>query len=238
MMVRNERLTLAGLSVLARIPEAPKALLLALHGLQGSKEHILALLPGYAERGFVLLAFDAPRHGEREGPPPSSKSPRYVEEVYRVALGFKEEARRVAEEAERRFGLPLFLAGGSLGAFVAHLLLAEGFRPQAVLAFIGSGFPMKLPQGQVVEDPEVLALYEAPPATRGEAYGGVPLLHLHGSRDLIVPLARMEKTLEALRPHYPEGRLARFVEEGAGHTLTPLMARVGLAFLEHWLEAR
>ena len=46
------------------------------------------------------------------------------------------------------------------------------------------------------------------------------------------------KTLEALRPHYPEGRLARFVEEGAGHTLTPLMARVGLAFLEHWLEAR
>ena len=48
----------------------------------------------------------------------------------------------------------------------------------------------------------------------------------------------LEKTLEALRPHYPEGRLARFVEEGAGHTLTPLMARVGLAFLEHWLEAR
>ena len=97
MRVRTERLTLAGLSVLARIPEAPKALLLALHGLQGSKEHILALLPGYAERGFLLLAFDAPRHGEREGPPPSSKSPRYVEEVYRVALGFKEEARRVAE---------------------------------------------------------------------------------------------------------------------------------------------
>ena len=149
MRVRTERLTLAGLSVLARIPEAPKALLLALHGLQGSKEHILALLPGYAERGFLLLAFDAPRHGEREGPPPSSKSPRYVEEVYRVALGFKEEARRVAEEAERRFGLPLFLAGGSLGAFVAHLLLAEGFRPRGVLAFIGSGFPMKLPQGQV-----------------------------------------------------------------------------------------
>mgnify|MGYP007031628778 CR=1 FL=1 len=51
-------------------------------------------------------------------------------------------------------------------------------------------------------------------------------------------LMKARLTLEALRPHYPEGRLARFVEEGAGHTLTPLMARVGLAFLEHWLEAR
>ncbi|MGC8876680.1 alpha/beta hydrolase [Thermus sp.] len=234
-MVRTERLTLAGLPLLAQVPERPKALLLALHGLQGSKEGILSLLPGYAERGFLLLAFDAPRHGEREGPPPSAKSPRYVEEVYRVALAFKEEARSVAEEAKERFGLPLFLAGGSLGAFVVHLLLSEGLRPRAALAFIGSGFPMKLPKGQVVEDPEVKALYQAPPATRGEAYGGVPLLHLHGTKDLIVPLERMEKTVEALRPHYPEGRLARFLEEGAGHTITPLMARVGLAFLEHWL---
>lgn len=170
------------------------------------------------------------------GPPPSAKSPRYVEEVYQVALGFKEEALRVAEEARTRFGLPLYLAGGSLGAFVVHLLLSEGFRPRAALAFIGSGFPMKLPQGQVLEDPRVQALYETPPALRGAAYGGVPLLHLHGTKDLTVPLERMEKTVEALRPHYPEGRLARFVEEGAGHTITPLMARVGLAFLEAWGE--
>lgn len=234
--MREERLHLAGLPALLKRPDDPKALLLVLHGLQGSKEHILSLLPGYAERGFALLAFDAPRHGERMGPPPSAKSPRYVEEVYQVALGFKEEALRVAEEARTRFGLPLYLAGGSLGAFVVHLLLSEGFRPRAALAFIGSGFPMKLPQGQVLEDPRVQALYETPPALRGAAYGGVPLLHLHGTKDLIVPLERMEKTVEALRPHYPEGRLARFVEEGAGHTITPLMARVGLAFLEAWGE--
>lgn len=233
--MREETLTLAGLPVLAHLPEAPKALLLALHGLQGSKEHILSLLPGYAERGFLLLAFDAPRHGER-GSPPSAKSPRYVEEVYQVALGYKEEAWAVAEEARRRYGLPLFLAGGSLGAFVLHLLLSEGFRPRAALAFIGSGFPMKLPQGQEVQDPKVEALYQTPPALKGEAYGNVPLLHLHGTKDLIVPLARMEKTVEALRPHYGEGRLARFVEEGAGHAITPLMARVGLGFLEAWQE--
>ncbi|GAB5603047.1 alpha/beta hydrolase [Thermus sp. FJN-A] len=230
----TERLQVKGLPVLAQGPERPKALLLALHGLQGSKEHILSLLPGYGEAGFLLLAFDAPRHGEREGPPPSSKSPRYVEEVYQVALGFAEEARMVAEEAQKRFGLPLFLAGGSMGAFVVHLLLSQGFRPRAALAFIGSGFPMKLPQGQEVKDPQVQALYERPPALRGEAYGSVPLLHLHGTKDLIVPLSRMEKTVEALRPHYREGHLARFVEEGAGHTITPLMARVGLAFLEAW----
>lgn len=64
----------------------------------------------------------------------------------------------------------------------------------------------------------------------------MPLLHLHGTKDLIVPLGRMEKTVEALRPHYPEGHLARFMEEGAGHTITPLMARMGLAFLEAWLD--
>lgn len=232
--MRTERLTLGGLPLLARIPEKPKALLLALHGLQGSKEHILSLLPGYAEAGFLLLAFDAPRHGERGGPPPSSKSPRYVEEVYQVALGFAEEAQEVAREAQARFGLPFFLAGGSMGAFVVHLLLARGLRPQAALAFIGSGFPMKLPQGQEVRDPKVQALFQKPPALQGEAYGGVPLLHLHGTEDLIVPLGRMEKTVEALRPHYPEGRLARFVEEGAGHTITPLMAQVGLGFLQAW----
>ncbi|GLV48075.1 phospholipase [Thermus sp. LT1-2-5] len=232
--MREETLTLAGLPVLAHLPEAPKALLLALHGLQGSKEHILSLLPGYAEAGVLLLAFDAPRHGKR-GSPPSAKSPRYVEEVYQVALAFGEEARAVAEAAQGRFGLPLFLAGGSLGAFVVHLLLSEGFRAQGALAFIGSGFPMKLPQGQALEDPRVQALYERPPALRGENYGEVPLFHLHGTKDLIVPLARMEKTVEALRPHYGEGRLAWFVEEGAGHAITPLMARMGLAFLEAWL---
>lgn len=234
--MRKEAFTLAGQRVLAHIPERPRALLLALHGLQGSKEHILSLLPGYAEKGFLLLALDAPRHGMREGPPPSSKSPRYVEEVYQVALAFAEEAQAVAQEARERFRLPLFLAGGSMGAFVVHLLLSQGFRAEGALAFIGSGFPMKLPQGQEVADTKVLALYETPPALRGEAYGGVPLLHLHGTKDLIVPLSRMEKTVEALRPHYPEGRLARFVEEGAGHTITPLMARMGLAFLEAWLD--
>jgi pimeloyl-ACP methyl ester carboxylesterase len=230
----ERRLVLAGLPVLAQIPENPRAILLALHGLQGSKEHILSLLPGFKEAGFLLLAPDAPRHGER-GTPPSAKSGRYVEEVYQVALAFAEEAWRVAEEARARYDLPLFLAGGSLGAFVVHLLLSRGFRPKGALAFIGSGFPMKLPQGQSLQDPQVAALYQAPPALKGEAYGGVPLLHLHGTRDLIVPLERMEKTVEALRPHYPEGRLARFVEEGAGHIITPLMARVGRAFLEAWL---
>ncbi|WP_022798597.1 alpha/beta hydrolase [Thermus islandicus] len=234
--MREERLLLAGLPALARIPQNPRALLLALHGLQGSKEGILALLPGYAERGFLLLAFDAPRHGERGGPPPSGKDPDYVEAFYRVALAYAEEAVQVAEAAAKRYGpLPLGLAGGSMGAFVLHLLLSRGFRAQAALAFLGSGFPMKPPVGQRVEDPRVQALYEAPPATKGGAYGGVPLLHLHGTKDLIVPLERMEKTVEALRPHYPEGRLARYVEEGTGHTLTPLMARVGLAFLEAWL---
>ncbi len=234
--VREERRVLAGVPARVRIPPHPKGLLLVLHGLQGSKEHILSLLPGYAEAGWLLVAFDAPRHGEREGPPPSSKDPFYVERVYQVALGFAEEALEVAEAAQSRFGLPLFLAGGSLGAFVVHLLLSQGFRPQAALAFIGAGFPMKLPQGQEVKDSRVLALYETPPALKGEAYGQVPLLHLHGTKDLIVPLARMEKTVEALRPHYGEGRLARFVEEGAGHLITPLMARVGRAFLEGFLE--
>ncbi|MDM7324527.1 MAG: alpha/beta hydrolase [Thermus sp.] len=234
--MRKEVFTLAGQKVLAHVPQHPRALLLALHGLQGSKEHILSLLPGYAERGFLLLAFDAPRHGEREGPPPSSKSPLYVETVYQVALTFAEEAQEVAQEAGRRFSLPLFLAGGSMGAFVVHLLLSQGFRAQGALAFIGSGFPMNLPQGQEIRDERVLALYQTPPALKGEAYGGVPLLHLHGTKDLIVPLGRMEKTVEALKPHYPEGHLARFMEEGAGHTITPLMARMGLAFLEAWLD--
>jgi NAD(P)-dependent dehydrogenase (short-subunit alcohol dehydrogenase family) len=49
-----------------------------------------------------------------------------------------------------------------------------------------------------------------------------------GAKTFVADLTRLEEALA----------LARFVEEGAGHTLTPLMARVGLAFLEHWLEAR
>ncbi|MCH1927174.1 hypothetical protein L6232_20390, partial [Shewanella sp. C31] len=45
----------------------------------------------------------------------------------------------VAEEAQKRFGLPLFLAGGSLGAFVVHLLLAGGFPG---LPVYGRGLPV------------------------------------------------------------------------------------------------
>jgi alpha-beta hydrolase superfamily lysophospholipase len=232
--MREERFFLGEVPVLLRLPEKPRGLLLALHGLQGSKEHILSLLPGYLEAGLALLAFDAPRHGLR-GRPPSAKDERYVEAFYRVVLGMAEEAERVLEAVAPRLGLPLFLAGGSMGAFTLHLLLSRGLEAQAALAFIGSGLPMKLPQGYVLSDPEVVALYQAPPVSRPQAYRKTPLLHLHGSRDLIVPLDRVEETLKALRPHYPPGRLALYREEGTGHEITPRMARVGLAFLESFL---
>ncbi|MER3536424.1 MAG: phospholipase [Thermus sp.] len=232
--MNEERFFLGEIPVLLRLPKKPRGLLLALHGLQGNKEQILSLLPGYLEAGLALLAFDAPRHGPR-GRPPSARDERYVEAFYRVVLGMAEEAGRVLAEVAQPLGLPLFLAGGSMGAFTLHLLLAQGLRPQAALAFIGSGLPMKPPLGYLVQDPEVKALYEAPPVFRGQAYGQTPLLHLHGSRDLIVPLSRVEEALEALRPHYPPGRLALYREEGTGHEITPLMARVGLAFLESFL---
>lgn len=231
--MREERFLLGEVPVLLRLPERPKALLLALHGLRGSKEQILSLLSGYLEAGLALLSFDAPRHGLR-GHPPSAKDENYVEAFYRVVLSMAEEAKRVLAELSGP-DLPLFLAGGSMGAFTLHLLLSQGLGVRAALAFIGSGLPMKLPQGYTLKDPEVKALYEAPPVSRAEAYGKTPLLHLHGSRDLIVPLSRVEKTLEALRPHYPPGRLALYLEEGTGHEITPLMARVGLAFLENFL---
>ncbi|MGQ9736006.1 MAG: alpha/beta hydrolase [Thermaceae bacterium] len=232
--MKEERFFLGEIPVLLRVPSRPKALLLALHGLQGNKEHILSLLPGYLEAGLALLAFDAPRHGSR-GRPPSGKDEDYLEAFYRVVLRMAEEAGEVLERVAPPLGLPLVLAGGSMGAFVLHLLLSQGLRAKAALAFIGSGLPMKPPAGRRIQDPAVLALYEAPPTSRPAAYGQTPLLHLHGSRDLIVPLARVEETLEALRPHYPPGRLALYLEEGTGHEITPLMARVGLAFLEEFL---
>jgi dienelactone hydrolase len=42
-----------------------RAVIIALHGTNGSKESMRALLTSYAERGFIGVSMDAPHHGER-----------------------------------------------------------------------------------------------------------------------------------------------------------------------------
>jgi pimeloyl-ACP methyl ester carboxylesterase len=94
--------------------------LLLLHGLNGRKEHLLAMASRFSAAGFRCIVFDARAHGQSDG--------RYC------TFGWREagDARRVLAEASRRFGAPeqVGVLGYSMGGATALRLASQ--EPAAV----------------------------------------------------------------------------------------------------------
>jgi predicted alpha/beta-hydrolase family hydrolase len=142
---------------------APRAALLLAHGSGLSMDHAWTRTLGrqLAERGFVVLRFNYPYRERalaagRQAPPDRAA---VLEVAHRAALA---ELRRLAP------GLPLVLAGKSLGARIATLLAAADSACDGVIAF---GYPLHPPG--------------APERERSEHFErcAVPALFLHGTRD-------------------------------------------------------
>lgn len=222
----RERLTIEGVPALLAGPERPRGAVLFLHGAGGSKERTAALAGPLHEAGFLTLHPDALHHGERKGG--AGDVFRDKAKIVEAQLASIEEAPRLLAWLRARFpGLPLFAVGASMGGYVVHELLAQGEALAAAAVWMSAARPPDwlapaLPPGFV------------PAIERAGGYRGVPLLHLHGDADAIVPLRLAEETIETLRSRYPPGRLALAVLPGVGHAPRPEMAALSAGWFLRW----
>jgi len=239
----KERLYLEGVPLILALPERPRGWVLFLHGAGGSKERTARLAGPFHDRGLATVHPDAPLHGERAEDrwrfDPKDRE-NYLEGVVMTIAGQIAELPRLATALAARAelaGLPMLAAGASMGGYVWHELISrELLRPQAAAIMISSGFPLDAPHDFLAGRDDLLEAYRNPPVTRATAYPPTPLMHLHGDRDPVVPLARMEETVAALRPAYKErdGRLASAIFTGVGHELPEVMLEQAAGWLAYW----
>lgn len=185
-------------------PEQPtRGVVLVLHGLGAKKESQRPEIRRLARAGFRALAIDAPAHGERREPfldTVLAETGRGVRDSFRRLL-----ARAVAEIplvidwCAVEYGLPIGLAGISMGGHTTFCSLLQNPHPRVAVPIIGS--------------PEYpVASGETPESARARL-PRVPLLAVTAGRDSIVPPGRTREFIEALKPHYGnESERLRYLE--------------------------
>ncbi len=225
--MRNERIVVEGVPVRVAVPDGARGLVVFFHGAGGSKERTLALAAPLHRLGFATLHPDAPHHGERGPVRDPFEAPGLLVEAI---LGTVEEAPRLLAWAEEAFPrLPRFWLGASMGGYVVHELLARGYEARAAAVLFSAARPIErlrpyLPEGFV------------PALDRADAYPLVPLLHLHGTADRVVPLALMRETVARLAARYARrpGALAEAVFPGVGHEPRPELLWLAAGWFARW----
>ena len=242
-MVHRERRLSGNVPLIIALPENPVGWVLFLHGAGGSKERTARLAAPFHEQNLATVHPDAPLHGERAEKRwrfDPKDLPNYLEGVVLAISAQVAELPELAGQLRRLpelADLPLLAAGASMGGYVWHELISRRLlRPRAAAILISSGFPLDAPHDFLEDRPDLIEAYRNPPVTRADSYPPTPILHLHGDRDPVVPLAQMQKTVKALQGAYKErdGRLAYAVFAGVGHELPEVMLEQAAGWLAHW----
>jgi dienelactone hydrolase len=159
----------------------PQAVIIALHGTNGSKDSIRALLESYADLGFMGVAIDARHHGERARPIPGLANP-YQSAIllaYRSGEGHPylydtvwDVMRLVDYLVTRPDVAPakIGLIGNSKGGTEAYLAAAADERIAAVVPLIGVqsfGWSLRRPSAWEARTWTLLSATEAAAAADG-----------------------------------------------------------------------
>ncbi len=224
--MNSTRVVVEGIPVLLAGPEVPLGAALFLHGAGGSKERTLALASPLHQAGIATLHPDALHHGERGTGGDVFKDKDRIVEALRTSI---EEAPRLLRWLRERYpDRPLFALGASMGGYVVHELLARGGELRAASVWMSAARPPEWLEALLPQD-------FSPALERANLYRPVPLLHLHGDADPIVPLRMARETVEQLRHYYPPGKLVLAVFPGLGHAPRPEMAALTAGWFSQWL---
>jgi len=223
----QERHVVEGVPVLLAGPRTPRGLVVFFHGAGGSKERTLRLSSPLHALGFATLHPDAPHHGERGPVRDPFEAPALLVEAI---AGMVDEAPGLIRFGQQTLGVrQTFLLGASMGGYVLHELLSRGLEARAAAVLFSAARPIPrlspyLPEGFV------------PALERVEAYPTVPLLHLHGEDDRVVPIAMMEETVARLAPRYAgrPGALAKAIFPGVGHEPRPELLWLAAGWFARW----
>ncbi len=219
-------------------PDAP--VVLVLHGLGRSKEHMLPTLYAFARAGYQAVAFDARLHGERAnaGQRDTLLQSQYVPTLYDMIAGTAQDippfldALGVSQAA---------VHGVSLGGYITFAALVH--EPRLCVASVAMGSPdwlegmrmLGMGPGHPVYDQTALGN----PLGRAHAtYPPRPLLMLHGDQDDVVSVQGVRDLYNNLCPAYQDApdTLELTIYPGHGHRYTDEMVEQSVAWTCRFLR--
>lgn len=202
-------------------PESAAApLVVVLHGLNSRKERLMEVCLRLTAAGRRVCALDLRGHGERVNDDTQYlrrdwSDPMFAPAIARVVLdGILDVASVVTDLGASRYTI----LGHSLGGYVALLTALEDSRVAAVCCMSGALDISALPPAPGADS----SRYD--PARRASELAQKPVFLLHGTDDLIVPIAgarRLWGALTAAGIPRRDSALREF--PGVGHELTPAM---------------
>ncbi len=228
--VKKERRYVGRIPLIVAEPDHPRGIVVFFHGAGASKERTARLAAPFHATGMLTIHPDAPYHGERQGGEDPLKARHLIVKAIEESM---KEFPALAAWARKTYGpLPLGVVGASMGGYVVHALLASGFKFEAAAVFISSAETPAWLRGHLPPD-------HVDPIDRAASYPPTPLLHVHGAKDRVVPIASMERTIEALKPAYAgePGKLAKVIFPHLGHEVEPEMVAIAAAWFWTWLAS-
>lgn len=234
---------------------APKPVVICQHGFTGKKEDVLSTCLRLADAGFVAVAIDAAKHGERSDRDLLVKLRENPILFLQILLGTVEDIRKVIDYLEQSPKADLErvgMMGVSMGGIITLLTATLEERVKAIVSVIGGGDYRTLIKksslnkvGLSIESLEKLGesakefVKKYDPINNVHRFRSMPILLLNGELDDIIPLECASSLYNALKPLYKSApdKLKMKVYPKIGHEYTPKMETDAVEwFRKHLLQ--
>jgi len=191
-----------------------------LHGFTGCRDNHLDVRMGLADLGFLVVSFDASRHGERGALPDLWNSCRkaFLPTFARVLAETSDDVLRVIRtlrEDQRIDGERIGLVGGSMGGMVCLMTVPRCPGLRVAVSMAGTVDLLRwidetsgrslydFHTGRIDRDLRTL-LQQYDAIHNLDGFAPVPLLLVHGGKDDIVPPRGQRDLADMLAPYYAE----------------------------------
>jgi dienelactone hydrolase len=173
--------------------KGPFPLVIAVHGLTSHKGQVCWQVgSALAAKGFAILAFDLPCHGERPGLPLTIFDPQQgFANLHRAVIDVRQclDLAETRPEIDHKAGITL--VGYSLGSWISAVAGAADPRVKAMVLMVGGAFDAQI---DALRHPQVAAIDVRLAIPH---FGGRPLLLLNGKLDLLVKPESAKKLFAA-----------------------------------------